>query len=77
MRIISRSVHEGLVIDGDVRVKVLEITHRRVRLGIETPNQIPQYREEVIDLGDDGGDRIAETMDSRIADEPLVPAAAL
>lgn len=77
MRIISRSVHEGLVIDGDVRVKVLEITHRRVRLGIETPNQIPQYREEVIDLGDDGGDRIAETMDSQIADEPLVPAAAL
>jgi carbon storage regulator CsrA len=77
MRIISRSVHEGLVIDGDVRVKVLEITHRRVRLGIETPNQTPQYREEVIDLGDDGGDRIAATTDSQTADGPLAPAAAL
>lgn len=30
MRIISRSVNEGLVIDGDVRVTVLEIQHNRV-----------------------------------------------
>ncbi len=30
MQIISRSVNEGLVIDGDVRVTVLEIQHNRV-----------------------------------------------
>ena len=77
MRIISRSVNEGLVIDGDVRVKILEIMHRRVRLGIETPNQTPQYREEVIDLGDDGGDRMAETQEWQNVDGPLAPVAAL
>jgi carbon storage regulator CsrA len=76
MRIISRSVNEGLVIDGNVRVTILEILCGQVRLGIETPNQPPFYREEVLHFDDDGG-LAAESEATQPAVEPLVPATAL
>lgn len=76
MRIISRSVNEGLVIDDNVRVTVLEIQHRQVRLGIETPNQAPYYREAVLYFDDDGGLAV-ETEETQPVAEPLVPATAL
>ena len=76
MRIISRSLNEGLVIDDNVRVTILEIQRQRVRLGIETPNQAPYYREEVLFLDDDG-DMLAESEETQPVAEPLVPAAAL
>ena len=77
MRIISRSVNEGLVIDDNVRVTVLEILCNRVRLGIETPNQAPYYREEVLDFDEGDGGLAAETEESQPAVEPIVPATAL
>ena len=77
MQIISRSVNEGLVIDDNVRVTVLEIQHNRVRLGIETPNQAPYYREEMVYFGDGNGGMLAETEATQPVVEPLVPATAL
>lgn len=76
MRIISRSVNEGLVIDGNVRVTILEIQRHRVRLGIETPNQAPYYREEFLYFDDDGG-LAEETAGTQPVAEPLIPATAL
>lgn len=76
MRIISRSVREGLVIDDNVRVTILEIQRRQVRLGIETPNQAPYYREEVLYFDDDGG-LATEAAETLPVAEPLVPATAL
>ena len=76
MRIISRSVNEGLVIDDNVRVTVLEIQRHQVRLGIETPNQAPYYREEVLHFDDDG-DVAGQTEETQPVAEPLVPATAL
>ena len=77
MQIISRSVNEGLVIDDNVRVTVLEIQHNRVRLGIETPNQAPYYREEVVYFGDGDGGMIADTEATQPVVEPMTPVAAL
>ena len=76
MRIISRSLNEGLVIDDNVRVTILEIQRHQVRLGIETPNQEPYYREEVLHFDDDGG-LAAETEETQPVAEPMVPATAL
>ena len=76
MRIISRSLNEGLVIDDNVRVTILEIQRHKVRLGIETPNQAPYYREEVL-FFDDDGDMTAEAEATEPVAEPLVPATAL
>lgn len=77
MQIISRSVNEGLVIGNDIRVTILEIQGRKVRLSIETPKQAPFYREEVLDLGDDGGDMLVDQTERKVAREPVVASAAL
>lgn len=50
MQLISRRVNEGIIIGEDIRVTVLEIHEDRVRLGINSPNDIPQYWEETLYL---------------------------
>ena len=50
MIVISRREHEGIVIDNNVIVTVLEIAEDSVRIGIESPSEVPTYREEVLRL---------------------------
>jgi carbon storage regulator len=50
MQIISRSENEAIVIGNQIMVTVLEVDNDFVRLAIESPNQEPSYREEVIQL---------------------------
>ncbi|OGJ62398.1 hypothetical protein A3C37_02610 [Candidatus Peribacteria bacterium RIFCSPHIGHO2_02_FULL_53_20] len=47
MLVLSRKVGEEIVIDGKIRVRVLEVQGRRVRLGIVAPDEIPVLRSEV------------------------------
>jgi len=77
MQIIARSVNEGVVIGDNVRVTVLEIQSNHVRLGIETPNQIPFYREEVLYFGNDDGGLVVDADQTRTVCEPAVLAVAL
>ena len=48
MQVISRGVNEGLIIDGQIVVKVLDVQDDHVRLGITSPNDYPSYWEETI-----------------------------
>jgi carbon storage regulator len=48
MLILSRRVGENLVIDGDIKVVVLECTRNSVRLGIEAPSDITIWRGELV-----------------------------
>ena len=48
MQVISRRVHEGLVIGDDIFVTVLEIQEDHVRLGISSPNESPSYWEQTL-----------------------------
>lgn len=41
--------NQGLVINDDIFVKVVEICDDKVRLGFESPKEIPIYRREVFD----------------------------
>lgn len=50
MQIISRRENEAIVIGNDIVVTVLEFEDDFVRLAIESPNEEPSYREEVIHL---------------------------
>jgi carbon storage regulator CsrA len=77
MRIISRCVHEGLVIGDRVRVTILEIHANHVRLGIETPDQAPCYREEVLYFGGDDGGLAMNAEQAPQSAEPVLPATAL
>ena len=47
MQVIERSVNEGIVIDDDVIVTVLETLGDKVRLQIECPREVPVHRGEV------------------------------
>jgi len=47
MLVLSRKWNQEIVIAGNIRVKILEITGNRVRLGVEAPPRVSVLREEV------------------------------
>ena len=49
MFFVSRKKNEGLVIGDDIIVTVIEIRGDKVRLGIESPREMPLHRGEVFD----------------------------
>lgn len=64
MRVFLRGVNEGLVIDNDWQVTVLEIQPDHVRLAIVSPHEEPSYREETIFLEAPGVDSDLELLES-------------
>ena len=47
MLVLSRKLNEAIVIDGDIRVTVLSVHGSQVRLGIQAPESVGIYREEL------------------------------
>jgi carbon storage regulator len=47
MLVLSRRIGEEIVIDGGIRVTVVEIKGNRIRLGITAPEGVPVDRQEV------------------------------
>jgi carbon storage regulator len=47
MLILTRKPGQAIRIGNDVIISVKEIRGRQVRLGIEAPNNVPVYREEI------------------------------
>jgi carbon storage regulator len=47
MLVLSRKIHERLLLDGDIRISVLAIRGNQVRLGIEAPDRVTVLREEL------------------------------
>ena len=47
MLVLSRKQNEGIVINDDIRIRIVAIRGDRVRVGIEAPKQVPVHREEV------------------------------
>lgn len=48
MLVLSRRRDECIVIDGKIRVTIVEVHGQQVRLGIEAPPEIPVMREELL-----------------------------
>ena len=49
MLVLCRRIGEELVIDGDIRIKVIDIRPGRVRLGVTAPPYVSIYRNELCD----------------------------
>lgn len=47
MLVLSRKQQEGIVIDQQIRVTVLEVRGNRIRLGIEAPSAVSIRRTEL------------------------------
>lgn len=48
MLILTRKVGEAIAIDEHITVRLLEIKGGQIKLGIEAPNHVTIYREEVL-----------------------------
>lgn len=51
MLVLSRKRDQVIVIDGRIRVTVVEIRGKYVRLGIEAPRDVPVFRSELTGSG--------------------------
>ena len=47
MLILTRKQSESVIIDGDIRITVLSDKHGQIKLGIETPDDVEIWREEL------------------------------
>ncbi len=47
MLVLTRSIGEKIIIDGDIQVTVVAIKGNKVRVGIEAPSYVRVDREEV------------------------------
>ncbi len=48
MLVLTRKIKEEIVINGDILIKILNISGNQVRIGINAPNNISIYRKEVL-----------------------------
>jgi carbon storage regulator len=48
MLILTRKQNESIVIDDDIRITVLSDKHGQVKLGIEAPDDVEIWREEIM-----------------------------
>lgn len=47
MLVLSRKLGEKIVIGENIVVTVVKIDRNQIRIGIEAPNDVPVYREEI------------------------------
>lgn len=47
MLALTRKVDQGIVINGNIEIKVLDVQDGKVRLGISAPKDVSIHREEI------------------------------
>ena len=48
MLLLTRGSDESIIIDGNIKITVLEINGSHVKIGIDAPKEVKVYREETI-----------------------------
>ncbi len=61
MLVLTRKIDQGIVISGNIIVRVLGVERDRVKLGISAPLDIPVLRQELLDREPRDTDRIPTT----------------
>lgn len=54
MLVLTRKVDQGIVIAGNIYVRVLGVERDRVKIGISAPLDIPVLRQELLEREQDG-----------------------
>jgi carbon storage regulator len=54
MLILTRKVDQGIVISGNILVRVLGVERDRVKIGISAPGEVTVLRQELWHEGDEG-----------------------
>jgi len=72
MLILSRRVNEKIVIGDDIVISVVEVRGDQVKLGIEAPQSVKVFRQEVYDAIQEENRRAAASSGVQL---PLIPVA--
>ena len=48
MLLLKRIIGETIIIDGGIKITVMDIQNGQVRLGIDAPEEVKVYREEIV-----------------------------
>jgi carbon storage regulator len=59
MLVLTRKIDQGIVIAGNIYVRVLGVERDRVKIGISAPIEIPVLREELLEREGEGQTRKA------------------
>ena len=49
MLILTRRPDESIIIDGDIKLKILSVNGNQVRIGFEAPEEVVIVREELLE----------------------------
>lgn len=49
MLVLTRKLNESLMIGDDIEIKIVEISSRSVKIGIEAPKNVQVFRKEIYD----------------------------
>jgi len=49
MLILTRRPEESIIIDGDIKIKILSVNGNQVRIGFEAPEEVVIVREELLE----------------------------
>ena len=66
MLIITRRINEILIINNDIKIKILGIKGKQIRIGIDAPKEITVNREEIQQKIDSGVVFIKKTPEQRL-----------
>ncbi|MFO0961004.1 MAG: carbon storage regulator CsrA [Isosphaeraceae bacterium] len=62
MLVLTRKLNEKIVINGNIVITVVRIDKNQVRIGIEAPNSVPVYREELVKNSRTEAEEMAEMV---------------
>jgi carbon storage regulator len=49
MLVLSRKLNESIIIGDNVRIKIVGVRGNQIRLGIEAPDSVKIFREEILE----------------------------
>ena len=68
MLVLTRKIGESFVVGDDIKVTIIDIIGgNKVRVGIEAPQEIPVYREEIYELIKRENQQAASTDPDKLA----------
>jgi carbon storage regulator CsrA len=72
MLVLSRKINEEIVIDGSIRVQVLQVKGKTIRLGISAPADVKILRGELQPFGAETGESTGSGSELALADRQRV-----
>lgn len=51
MLVLARKKEQTIIINGNIKIKIIDIANNQVKIGVEAPRDIEVFREELLTRG--------------------------